>query len=241
LKIEGMRKHGPTAVGTARPLLPGLVPIKLDAVVVGVAEVDRFTDAVVRRAFERDASLRDSTQGVGQFRPCRVQDGDMVQASRAGRRRLASGAFPSVQSDVMVITPGGEENGLRPVALCDLKAEHVSIERQRPFQVRHFQMNVADPDLRMKWMGFHDELVHILIASGLENICHWVTSDYSPFSRRKLAHASELVILECSLDFRLAVHHERAVPHNRLGEGFPALVKIEFHLYCMSPPPVPPQ
>jgi hypothetical protein len=31
------------------------------------------------------------------------------------------------------------------------------------------------------------------------------------------------------------------VPHNRLGEGFPALVKIEFHLYCMSPPPVPPQ
>src|SRR6185436_7101609 len=103
--------------------------------------------------------------------------------SCAGRRRMAAGAFPSVQSDVMMITPGGKEHGLRAVALRDLKAEHVAIERQRPFQVRHFQMNVADPDLRMKGMGLHDWLVHILIASGLENIFHWATGDCSPFSR----------------------------------------------------------
>jgi len=35
----------------------GRVPIKFDAVVVGVAEVDGFTDALVGGAFEGDASL----------------------------------------------------------------------------------------------------------------------------------------------------------------------------------------
>src|SRR6185436_15619259 len=102
--------------------------------------------------------------------------------SCAGRRRMAAGAFPSVRSDVMVITPGGKEHGLRAVALGDLKAEHVAIERQRALQIGHLQMNVADPDLRMKWMGLHDWLVHIL-----DCVRHWTTGDYSPFSRRKLA------------------------------------------------------
>jgi len=50
---------------------------------------------------------------------------------------------------MMVIISGGKEHGLRPVALRDSKAEHVAIERQRPFQVRHFEVNVADPNLRM--------------------------------------------------------------------------------------------
>ena len=36
----------------------------------------------------------------------------------------------------------------------------------------------------------------------------------------KLAHASELVILKRLLDFRAAVHHERTVTDNRLGDGF---------------------
>jgi hypothetical protein len=155
-----MREHRQTAVGTSRPLLVGFVPIKLDTVVVGVAEIDDLTDTVIRRSFERDASLRDSAQGVGQFSPCRVQDGDMVQAGRAGRWRLASGAFPSVQSDVMVITPAERNTACAPWRCVISKPKHVAIERQRPFQVRHFQMNVANPDLQMKWVGLRDWLVH---------------------------------------------------------------------------------
>ena len=53
---------------------------------------------------------------------------------------------------------------------CDLKAEHVAIERQRPFQVGHFQMKVADPDLRMKWMGLHNWLTD------------WLRQDWKTFA-----------------------------------------------------------
>jgi hypothetical protein len=69
---------------------------------------------VVGRAFERDASLRDSPQGVGQFRPCRVQDGDM--GMRQSRRTAAAGLrrFPRVQSDVMVITPAARNTACDP-------------------------------------------------------------------------------------------------------------------------------
>ncbi|MDB6015741.1 MAG: hypothetical protein JWR19_230 [Pedosphaera sp.] len=41
-------------------------------------------------------------------------------------------------------------------------------------------------------------------------------------SGNEFAHASELVVLECLLDLGAAVHHERAVTDNRLGNGFAA-------------------
>src|SRR5262249_55903961 len=148
-----MRDHCQSAISVAGPLLLRPVPIKLHSVPVWVGQIDRFANAVVRRAFKGDACLQHAAQGLGQFRPRRIQDGDVVQSGRAGWRRSASGAFPRVQPDVMMVTTGGQERCLRPEPLSDFKAKHVAVEAKRPFQVRYFQMNVSDPDLWVDWMS----------------------------------------------------------------------------------------
>ena len=82
------------------------VPIEFDAVVVGVAQVKRFADAVVGGAFERNSCGDQPAERVGQRRARRVEDREMVEAGGAGLRRLAAAAFPSVEADVMVIAAG---------------------------------------------------------------------------------------------------------------------------------------
>jgi len=150
-----MREYGQIAVRAARPLLLRFVPIKLHPVSVRGAEIDGFTDTVIRRSFERNIGFKQSSERGCQFRPRRIQDGDMVQPGRAGRRRLASGALPCVQSDVTMVTTGRQECRLRPKSLSDIKAEHVAIKCQRAVQVGHFQVNVTDPDVRADaiWAG----------------------------------------------------------------------------------------
>ena len=72
------------AVRLLRPFLLRPVPIKLDAVVVRVAQIERLGDAVVAGAFERDLGDDQPAQRVGQQPPGRVEDRGMVKAGGAG-------------------------------------------------------------------------------------------------------------------------------------------------------------
>jgi hypothetical protein len=49
----------------------------------------------------------------------------------------------------MMVATRGDKRCLRTVALRELKAEHAAVKRQRPLQIGHFQMNVADADSGM--------------------------------------------------------------------------------------------
>src|ERR1051325_1180976 len=60
----------------------------------------------------------------------------------------------------------------------------------------------------------------------------------------RLAHASELMVLERLLDFGADVHHERVVPDDRLGDGFtthdqPIGVGGRFYRDSLMPAPPP--
>src|SRR4051794_16998988 len=112
VKIKPLREHRKLAVGAARPLFLRAVPVKLDAVVVGVAQIKRFADAVVGGTFERNSCGDEPTERVGQRRARGVEDCEMVEARGAGLRRLAATAFPGVEADVMVIATGRDEGGL---------------------------------------------------------------------------------------------------------------------------------
>src|SRR6266576_5751962 len=101
---------------------------------------------MIRRSFEWNLRFNEATQGVRQFRPCRIQDSNVVQAGRAGWRRLAPRALPCVQADVMMITTGRHKRRLLAEALSKFKAEHVAAKGQRAFQAGNLQMNVANPD-----------------------------------------------------------------------------------------------
>src|SRR5438105_7482521 len=60
VEIECTREHDDVTVVAlrARPLCLGPVSVQLDPVVVRIAQVDRLADAVVARAFQRDAGRK---------------------------------------------------------------------------------------------------------------------------------------------------------------------------------------
>ena len=57
VEIEPLREHRQRPVRRARPLFLGPVPIQLDAVLVGIAQIKRLADAVVAGAVERNSGL----------------------------------------------------------------------------------------------------------------------------------------------------------------------------------------
>ena len=62
-----MGDHVERSVGGFGPLIGWLVPIELYAVLIGVAEIDCFADAVIGGAVERNAGAEHAPQGVGQL------------------------------------------------------------------------------------------------------------------------------------------------------------------------------
>ena len=65
VEIEGPCEHRDAAVRRARPLLLRTVAVELDAVPVGVSEVERLADAVVGDAVEGDAGVDDPLHCLG--------------------------------------------------------------------------------------------------------------------------------------------------------------------------------
>src|SRR5438270_12777121 len=71
----------------------------------------------------------------------------MIEPCSAKGRRWSAQAFPRIQCDVMVITAGGKKRGLVSHALHQLKSKHVPVKPEGTFQVRYFQVYVANANL----------------------------------------------------------------------------------------------
>ena len=110
--VEPPGVHLERAVRFSRPL-SSAVPIELDAVLVGIAQIERLADAVVAGAVERDAGGDQPPQRVGERGPGRIEDRGVEEAGGAGRRRMAALALPGVEADMVVIAAGRDEGRLR--------------------------------------------------------------------------------------------------------------------------------
>src|ERR1700686_1618221 len=108
-KIEPVREHRKRAIRLARPLFLWPVPIELDAVLVGVAQIQRLADAVIAGAIELNAGADHAMQGIGQCRPRRIENCGVKQARRSRWRRMAAFAFPGIEPDMMMIAAGRDE------------------------------------------------------------------------------------------------------------------------------------
>ncbi len=94
--------HPDTAIGTTRPFAFRPVVIQLDAVAVGIPQIDCFAHAMIRSAFERDAMFEHSTHGGGKGGTVGKENREMVQSGGPWGRRRRTAAGPRVQADVMV-------------------------------------------------------------------------------------------------------------------------------------------
>ena len=82
----------------------------------------------------------------------------MKQSGRARCRWRSACAFPRVQPDVVMISACGKKRRRGTEALGQFKAEHVAVEGNRTFQIRHLQMHVADLEAGMDGCLLHGRL-----------------------------------------------------------------------------------
>src|SRR6202167_2409413 len=143
-EIEMPGVHGKLSVGRARPDFAGPVPVKLDAVFIGIAQIECFADALIGSAVERTFGFDQPAQRIAQSGPRRVKDREMIKAGRSLWRRRPTAAFPGAEPNVMMITAGRNKCRLPAEPLRQLEAEDAGIEGQRPVDIGHLQMDVTN-------------------------------------------------------------------------------------------------
>jgi hypothetical protein len=110
-EIETLGGHLERSVGVARPFGARPVAVELQSVAVRIAEVEGLAHAVVACAVELNASRAQPAKRVTERGPIGVADGEVIQPGGPWRRRPAALAFPGIQPDVMVVSPGAQEGG----------------------------------------------------------------------------------------------------------------------------------
>ena len=145
LQIQPLREHRQRSVRRARPFFLRPVAIELDAVLVGITQIERLADAVVAGAIKLDAGLDHAIQRIRQRRARRIENGGVKQPGGIRRRRMAAFAFPGVEPDVMVIAAGRNERRAGAHPLHHLKTEHAAIEAERAFEIGDLEMDMPDP------------------------------------------------------------------------------------------------
>jgi len=100
---------------------------------------------MVARAGERDAGVDQPPQRIGEIGAGRVKHRQMVEAGCAGWRRSAAAAFPSVETDMVMITARRHEGCVPAIGLHQLEAEHAAIEAERPVEIGDLEVNMPDP------------------------------------------------------------------------------------------------
>ena len=118
------------------------IPGELDAVLIGIPDVDGVGDAAtVGCRLDRQARIEDRAHDLSEIAAIAVPHGKMVQAER-GRRRQSVSTCPRVQSEMMVVAAEREKHGSVHL-LPHLEAEQ-TIEADRPLEVSHPQVDVPD-------------------------------------------------------------------------------------------------
>ena len=127
-----------------RPLRLVAVPAELEAVAVGVVQVQRLVGAVVVDAAQRVLGADQPPERVSQCRPGWVANGDVVEPGRAGRGRRAALRLPGIETERVVIAAGGDEECILAQPGDDVEAEDIDVELPDPLDVSGLEVDVAD-------------------------------------------------------------------------------------------------
>src|SRR5262245_8659699 len=150
--VERACVHVEVTLGGARPPRLESVPAKLDAVAVGITQIERLAHAVIARTFQRNPSRKQSFQSVGECRPRRIQNSYVIKAGAAGRRGRTAAALPGVEADMVVVSASRYEGRLMAVALGQRESKHAAIECERAVEIRDLEVDVPDLDTGINGM-----------------------------------------------------------------------------------------
>ena len=111
-EVECAGEHGEVAAAVARPLVAGPVPVELDAVSIWIAKVESLADAVIGGAIEWDMGAIETKQGIREGGAGGVDESEVVEAGRAGRRWRAAKLSQVLRPRWWWVAAGGEEGRL---------------------------------------------------------------------------------------------------------------------------------
>src|SRR3989338_5968170 len=165
--VQGQRTgcHGKASISVGGPVSLGAIAVKFDAVAVGVGQVDRLGNAMVRCTIQWIIRLDQPLQHLGQRCAVGEQKGGMIKPGMAGAGWGAAFAFPGVQPDMVVIAPRRQKSRLPAVTLGEGKPKDAGVKADGTLKVRDLQMDVADAGVGMD--GRHNGLLGPMVCSWL--------------------------------------------------------------------------
>ena len=128
IQIQRPCIHRDRTIGIVRPFLFRTIPVKLQPVLIGIAEVKRFAHPVITSAIERNPRREQAPERVAEPRSIGIKNSNVKQTGAAGRRWRTAETFPRVKSDMMMISSGRNKRCACPPALHQLKPEHAAIK-----------------------------------------------------------------------------------------------------------------
>ena len=126
-----------------RPLARIAVPSQLDAVEIGIVQIERDMGTVVVVAIDLPAIVQQPLKGNRQIAPGRIVDGEVVEPGASTLWWLATRALPSIQRDVVMVATGREKRSGAHV-VQQIEPEHIPIERDGAIEIGDLQMHVPD-------------------------------------------------------------------------------------------------
>src|SRR5436305_13939022 len=99
---------------------------------------------MVACALERNVRLHQASKSLRQGGAGRIQNREMIEAGCARWWWRPVTALPSVKSDMMMITARGNKRCVFAVSLCQLKSENAAVKIERPLQISHLQIQIAE-------------------------------------------------------------------------------------------------
>ena len=148
-QVQPQRVHADRACSVVWPLRPGPVTVDLDPVAVGIVQVQRLADQVVRGATQPPARVGDPGERARQLGPVRNQYREVKQPGTARIER--GGVTVLVQDDDRAAATGG---GQRQRAVVrhgrrGHQTENLLVERSRTLEIRDGQRDRAERGRRV--------------------------------------------------------------------------------------------
>jgi hypothetical protein len=111
-QIQAPGHHRESTGGVARPLIGWPIPAEFDPILIRIPQIERLAHPVIGGSVQSNAGGVEPPQGVGQGRPGGIKNRCVKKSGGAAGGRGPARTLPCVQTDVIVVTPGGNEGGL---------------------------------------------------------------------------------------------------------------------------------
>lgn len=126
-----------------RPFAGVAVPGEFDTVEIGIVQVQGDVGAMVVVPIDLPAAIQQSLERHRQIAPGRIVDGEVIEPGRTGLRGVSTGALPSIQRNMVVVTTCREKRGAAQ-GVEQIEPEYIAIEPDGAVEIGDLEMHMTD-------------------------------------------------------------------------------------------------